>query len=265
MLYQMLHTGREICISKKKDIHISLHKRGLQPERLLGSVRCRDIKEAVSLPETAEGDYLALSPLSCKVSDCTPRGRLIGYIEVADPEAPDHGQHSFLAVYRSSQLPLFLLLLALLFCVFFMAWLFGANRPRDMPQPDSEVPVEDTHAYEDEPVPIEAGGEIENVEAGGNVSFNAYSGVYRLGEGEPLPLTNLSGNTVYLRYTLKDKSGREIFSTGLIGPGMQYDFVASDFLAHGSTDIALYAECYAMDQTTKYPGSCRFDITIIYE
>lgn len=277
--YRAVDTGNTVCISKKNKVYLPRHRHmDAEEAECIGWVPYKKVKDQDGTMEAgAVGQKDTVLLGSCYFALCPnedQKGRLWGYVPVVacseEKEAGDlikdweaSCRHPYVAVYQQRRLPL--LLMIILFALLFLVGIFAANRPRDMPQPDSEIPVEAAHAYEDEPVPIDAGGEIENVEAGGNVLFNAYSGVYRMGEGEALPLTNLSGNTVYLRYILKDGNGQEIFSTGLIGPGMQYDFVASDHLAHGSTDIALYAECYAMDQATKYPGSCRFDITIAYE
>ena len=148
-----------------------------------------------------------------------------------------------------------------------LTYLIVSNRPRDMPEEKaSEVPVaEDVTEYDDSPVPIETDTAADEVNAEGNVSFNAYSGDYNVAEGDSIPLNNISTNDVYLRYLLYTSSGQEIYTSDLIAPGTQIDFTPSNYLQLGRTDVKMYVECYALDKATKYPGSCTFDISIVYQ
>lgn len=269
MQYQMLHTGREICISKKKDIHISIHKKKeVQPEQVIGSVHYRELKDPSFGQETDDRDHLMIDPFGSVTIDQEYKGRLYGYLEVTDPKGTYDGEGRYLAIYKSKT-PLFLLWLSIALILLAAICVMAANRPRDMPAlpADTELGLEDTYEYDDSPVAIETpGGSMANVEGDDEqVVFNVYAGVYRVAPGEALPLTNRSGNTVYLRYVLKDADGELIYETNLIAPKGQCDFIPSEHLEQGSTEISMYVECYDMDKSTKYPGGCLFDITIINE
>lgn len=265
----MLHTGREICIEKKKGIYISLHKKKeVKPEQVIGSVRYQELKDPPSGHDTDDGDHLVIDPsASVPIAD-EVKGRLYGYLEVAAREGQPDQDHRFLAVYKS-RMPFLLLWLSIALMLLTALCVMAANRPRDMPalSADTEFGLEDTYEYDDSPIAIETpGGSMANVEGDDEqVAFNAYAGTYRIAAGEALPLTNLSGNTVYLRYVLKGADEKLIYETNLIAPGTQYDFIPSEHLEQGSTEVSMYVECYDMDKSTKYPGGCLFDITIINE
>lgn len=68
-----------------------------------------------------------------------------------------------------------------------------------------------------------------------------------------------------IKELLYTSSGQEIYTSDLIAPGTQIDFTPSNYLQLGRTDVKMYVECYALDKATKYPGSCTFDISIVYK
>ncbi len=143
-------------------------------------------------------------------------GRICGYITVKTAEGKEAG---YVAIYAKHKLPL--ALFAALYGIYIavpltvlavvsLTYLIVSNRPRDMPEEKaSEIPVaEDVTEYDDSPVPIETDTAADEVNAEGNVSFNAYSGDYNVAEGDSIPLNNISTNDVYLRYLLYTSSGQ---------------------------------------------------------
>lgn len=278
-MYRMVRRGKWIPVSKKRDgfgIYLNRKKEVSKGDDVIGCVQYEKIKPAPisEYPSDTENLLIFESENACTImAQDDGKGKLLGYIEVISP----HEQIKYVAVYKKRHFPLWILLylygiqiftaLAASAVILTLVFYGSANRTRDAPAPES-IPIAETHVYDDSPVPIDAGDTSDmdhEVTDNENVYFNAYSGEYRVGAGDIIPLTNLSENDVYLRYVLKDISEREIFTTGLVAPGTQFDFIPSEYLDKGVTDIKIYAECYALDQSTKYPGGCLFDISIRYE
>lgn len=281
-MYRMIRRGKWVPVSKKRDgfgIYLNRKKEVLKEDEVIGYVQYEKIKPAPVSEFSPDADNLLLlePDAACLIEkQAHGVGKLLGYIEVIPTHEKIGDKRTYVAVYKKRRFPLWIFYLygtqilaaTAASAVILTLVIYGsANRTRDAPPPES-IPIADTHVYDDSPVPIEAGtaGDMDHEkENDGNVYFNAYSGEYRVGAGDAIPLTNLSENDVYLRYVLKDTSEHEIYTTGLIAPGTQYDFIPSEYLEKGVTDIQLYAECYASDQSTKYPGGCLFDISIRYE
>lgn len=282
-MYRMVRRGKRIPVSKKRDgfgIYLNKKKEVLEEDEVIGCVQYEKIKPATVSDFSPDAENLLLfdpdtACLIIKQADAV--GKLLGYIEVVPTHEQIRDKRTYVAVYKKRRFPLWIFLylygtqilaVTAASAVILTLVIYGsANRTRDAPVQDS-IPIADTHVYDNSPIPIEAGtaGDMDHEKAdSGNVYFNAYSGEYRVGAGDAIPLTNLSENDVYLRYVLKDTSEHEVYTTGLIAPGTQYDFIPSEYLEKGVTDIRLYAECYASDQSTKYPGGCLFDISIRYE
>lgn len=273
MVYEIMKCGKRIRISKNRYIYLRRKKKDIEHLEFIGGIRLKDLKKEPDENIKADdrlnagwAEYPLLPEESCS-------GRICGYITVKTAEGKEAG---YVAIYSKHKLPL--ALFTALYGIYFavpltalavvsLTYLIVSNRPRDMPEEKaSEIPVaEDVTEYDDSPVSIEADTAADEISADGNVSFNAYSGDYNVAEGDSIPLNNISSNDVYLRYLLETSSGQKIYTSDLIAPGSQIEFTPSNYLQRGRTDVKMYVECYALDKETKYPGSCMFDISIVYQ
>ena len=283
MSYVMMKYGRRACISRNKNRYLFIEKKKrISDMECIGGVQLDELKNTPEEATLLTGNTSAIAHLALmeyelaaypiyELDKC--HGKICGYMVV---EHSLGEKKRYVAIYTKRRL-VFPLLISLygayilalpvmVLAIASLAYFIVSNRPRDMPQAVTELQVaEGITEYDDSPIPIEPDtATMDNLETGGYAYFNTYSGTYTLGTGEAFPLTNLSDNTVYLRYILQD-SDKTVFTSDLIAPGTQYDFIPSDYLQKGKTNLTMRVECYAMDKITNYPGGCLFDICINYQ
>lgn len=72
---------------------------------------------------------------------------------------------------------------------------------------------------------------------------------------------------IYVKYDIYDDQGVQIFSSDLIEPGKQIDFIPSDYLSSGSYVISIVQTPYIYNEETdtydsKFPGVQEINLTI---
>lgn len=194
MVYEIMKCGKRIRISKNRYIYLRRKKKDIEHLEFIGGIRLKDLKKEPDENIKADdrlnagwAEYPLLPEESCS-------GRICGYITVKTAEGKEAG---YVAIYSKHKLPL--ALFTALYGIYFavpltvlavvsLTYLIVSNRPRDMPEEKaSEIPVaEDVTEYDDSPVPIETDTAADEVNAEGNVSFNAYSGDYNVAEGDSI-------------------------------------------------------------------------------